>query len=83
MIPRGFATAKRQQLNQTQLSATSEAIHHYYETLSPKYANIASIQQQSVQKFDQSVQNVQQNQNQQRHKVWSQKWNHYMIDLVD
>ena len=82
MIPRGFATAKRQQLNQTQLSATSEAIHHYYETLNPKYANIASIQQQSVQKFDQSVQNVQnvqkQNQNQQpRHKVWSQKWKQY------
>ena len=67
MIPRGFATAKRQQLNQTQLSATSEAIHHYYETLNPKYANIASVQQKSVQ-------NVQ-NQNQQpRHKVWSQKW---------
>ena len=82
MIPRGFATAKRQQLNQTQLSATSEAIHHYYETLNPKYANIASIQQQSVQKFEQSVQNVQkQNQNQQpRHKVWSQKWKQYIIN---
>ena len=81
MIPRGFATAKRQQLNQTQLSATSEAIHHYYETLNPKYANIASIQQQSVQKFDQPVQNQnvqKQNQNQQpRHKVWSQKWKQY------
>ena len=77
MIPRGFATAKRQQLNQTQLSATSEAIHHYYETLNPKYANIASIQQQSVQKFEQSVQNVQ---NQQRHKVWSQKWKQYIIN---
>ena len=48
MIPRGFATAKRPQLNQTQ-SATSEAIHHYYETLSPKYANIVSMQQQRNQ----------------------------------
>ena len=27
-------------------SATSETIHHYYETLSPKYANIVSIHQQ-------------------------------------
>ena len=38
MIPANFAekfaTSKRQQ------SATSEVIHHYYETLSPKYANI-------------------------------------------
>ena len=48
MIPRGFATAKRQQLNQTQ-SASSEAIHHYYETLSPKYANIVSMQKQQMQ----------------------------------
>ena len=49
MIPRGFATAKRPpQLNQTQ-SASSEAIHHYYETLSPKYANIVSMQKQQMQ----------------------------------
>ena len=62
MIPRGFATAKRPpQLNQTQ-SATSEAIHHYYETLSPKYANIVSMQQQ---------QNQQQKQQQ---KQWQKVW---------
>lgn len=34
MMPRGVGTAKRQQ------SASSQAIHHYYETLSPKYANV-------------------------------------------
>ena len=52
MIPRGFATAKRpQQLHQTQ-TATSEAIHHYYETLSPKYANIVTMQQQRHKVYD-------------------------------
>ena len=55
MIPRGFATAKRPQLNQTQ-SATSEAIHHYYETLSPKYANILSMQQKQNQEQQNGLQ---------------------------
>lgn len=41
MIPRGFQSVKKQ-------SATSEAIHHYYETLSPKYANV--MKQQSLQR---------------------------------
>lgn len=35
-MPKGFATVK---------SATSEAIHHYYETLNPKYANVMTLQQ--------------------------------------
>lgn len=42
MIPRGFQSGAKKQ------SATSEAIHHYYETLSPKYANV--MKQQSLQR---------------------------------